>query len=378
MIHVKDLFRLQGLQGLRLVAGQRGLENRVRAAVLFEYDAQRVALRDFYRGDLVLTTLAYAREQPSLVARSLRALISQGVAGLVVKTGYYTELPEEVLRAADETDTPLFLFDDSYIEDALLEVTELIRGKRHFSGYERDLDALMAGGLSGDVVREKLRRMDPGWNGRARVFAIAAGENMQAVSERIFRLCDEGEEDAVFMSWRGLLLALVHPRAEDDALPQMEDLLRRARVHPTSVTVGESGPCTSPELLGYALREAVYAARAARLRGVERLSADALGAYAFLLPLSEDGFVRIWAGRLAGRLETYDRENNACLVQTAKAYVRCGRQIAAAAAALYQHPNTVRYRLGKIRAVLGLREEDPFEMILEWIVRLSDIREAED
>ena len=45
MIHVKDLFRLQGLQGLRLVAGQRGLENRVHAAVLFEYDAQRVALR---------------------------------------------------------------------------------------------------------------------------------------------------------------------------------------------------------------------------------------------------------------------------------------------------------------------------------------------
>ena len=52
LIHIKELFRLQDIQHLRLIAGRNGLERTVTAAVLFEYDPSRVQLPDFYRGDL--------------------------------------------------------------------------------------------------------------------------------------------------------------------------------------------------------------------------------------------------------------------------------------------------------------------------------------
>ena len=68
LIHIKELFRLQSIQHLRLIAGREGLERTVTAAVLFEYDPSRVQLPDFYRGDLVVTTLAYARGDAQLVA----------------------------------------------------------------------------------------------------------------------------------------------------------------------------------------------------------------------------------------------------------------------------------------------------------------------
>ena len=378
MIHVKDLFRLNGIVRLRLAAGQQGLERRVRSAVLFEYDAARILLSDFYRGDLVLTTLAYAREDPGLVSRSLCALISQGIAGLVVKTGYYSELPGDVLRLADRTDTPVFLFDESYIENALLEITELIRGKRHFTGYERDLDELMRGGLPGDVVREKVRRIDPLWNGPARVYAIVAEERSQPISDALFRLSDEGGEEAVFMSWRWLLLALIHPPGEEkEVFLPMDSLLRRAGIGPETVVVGASGLCMAPEKLGTALSEAAYAVRAARIRGLPRLSADQLGVYAYLLPLSQNAFARDRAELLFAKLTCYDRENGANLAETARAYVHSGRLIPDTARVLYQHPNTVRYRLAKIRALLGMEKDDSFEMTLEWIVRLMDILDAE-
>ncbi|MFR8977267.1 MAG: hypothetical protein ACLVJB_05395 [Christensenellales bacterium] len=70
MIHIKELFRLQNIHRLRLIAGQDGLERTVTEAVLFEYDPSRVQLPDFYRGDLVVTTLAYARGDAKLVAHS--------------------------------------------------------------------------------------------------------------------------------------------------------------------------------------------------------------------------------------------------------------------------------------------------------------------
>ena len=82
MIHIKELFRLQNIHRLRLIAGQDGLERTVTEAVLFEYDPSRVQLPDFYRGDLVVTTLAYARGDAKLVAHSLQALMNQGIHGV--------------------------------------------------------------------------------------------------------------------------------------------------------------------------------------------------------------------------------------------------------------------------------------------------------
>ena len=89
MIRIKELYRLQNLKNLRLIAGQDGLERTVTAAVMLEYDPSRMQLPDFYRGDLVVTTLAYARGDSQLVAQSLCALMNQGIAGLLVKTAYF-------------------------------------------------------------------------------------------------------------------------------------------------------------------------------------------------------------------------------------------------------------------------------------------------
>ena len=161
MIRLKELFRLENLKRLRLIAGQDGLERTVTAAVLLEYDSSRMELPDFYRGDLVVTTLAYARGDHTLVANSLLALMNQGIAGLLVKTAYFSELPQSVVSAANKLGIPLFLFDETYIEEVILEVTELIRGKRHLAGYEQELDALMRGTLTADQVKEKVQRIDP-------------------------------------------------------------------------------------------------------------------------------------------------------------------------------------------------------------------------
>ena len=93
MIRIRELYRLKNIRNLRLIAGEAGLERTLTAAVLFEYDPSRMQLPDFYRGDLVVTTLAYARGEEQLVAPSLLALMDQGIAGLLVKTASSRSCP---------------------------------------------------------------------------------------------------------------------------------------------------------------------------------------------------------------------------------------------------------------------------------------------
>ena len=379
MIHIKELFRLQNIHRLRLIAGQDGLERTVTEAVLFEYDPSRVQLPDFYRGDLVVTTLAYARGDAKLVAHSLQALMNQGIAGLMVKTAYFSELPQAVITLANRLGTPVFLFDDTYIEEVILQVTDLIRGKRHFAGFEQDVDALMRGDLIEEQTRERARRIDPLGQSSYRIYAVSPKERMIALDDKLYALMETDADAAhrcTFIEWRRMMLALC--REEDglsaqEALTRFGDLLTRAGVDRQSVVIGQSDLREARAQMGASLCEAVYAARAAKLCGKAELAAHELGLYAYLFPMSENPFVCDRCRRVLSAIREYDAQNHTNLEQTALVYVKENMEIAAAAKVLFQHPNTVRYRLSKIQRIIGMEDDPLFAPMLSLTVSLSRI-----
>lgn len=379
MIHIKELFRLQNIHRLRLIAGQDGLERTVTEAVLFEYDRSRVQLPDFYRGDLVVTTLAYARGDAKLVAHSLQALMNQGIAGLMVKTAYFSELPQAVITLANRLGTPVFLFDDTYIEEVILQVTDLIRGKRHFAGFEQDVDALMRGDLTEEQTRERARRIDPLGQSSYRIYAVSPKERMITLDDKLYALMETDADAAhrcTFIEWRRMMLALC--REEDglsaqEALTRFGDLLTRAGVDRQSVVIGQSDLREARAQMGASLCEAVYAARAAKLCGKAELAAHELGLYAYLFPMSENPFVCDRCRRVLSAIREYDAQNHTNLEQTALVYVKENMEIAAAAKVLFQHPNTVRYRLSKIQRIIGMEDDPLFAPMLSLTVSLSRI-----
>ena len=379
MIHIKELFRLQNIHRLRLIAGQDGLERTVTEAVLFEYDPSRVQLPDFYRGDLVVTTLAYARGDAKLVAHSLQELMNQGIAGLMVKTAYFSELPQAVITLANRLGTPVFLFDDTYIEEVILQVTDLIRGKRHFAGFEQDVDALMRGDLTEEQTRERARRIDPLGQSSYRIYAVSPKERMITLDDKLYALMETDADAAhrcTFIEWRRMMLALC--REEDglsaqEALTRFGDLLTRAGVDRQSVVIGQSDLREARAQMGASLCEAVYAARAAKLCGKAELAAHELGLYAYLFPMSENPFVCDRCRRVLSAIREYDAQNHTNLEQTALVYVKENMEIAAAAKVLFQHPNTVRYRLSKIQRIIGMEDDPLFAPMLSLTVSLSRI-----
>lgn len=62
----------------------------------------------------------------------------------------------------------------------------------------------------------------------------------------------------------------------------------------------------------------------------------------------------LYRSMLAG----YDDEHGTELVRTAEALVNWHGDVKAIAEELHQHPNTVRYRMRKMKAVLGIPHED--------------------
>ena len=380
MIRLRELYRLQGIHNLRLIAGDAGLERTVTAAVLFEYDPSRMQLPDFYKGDLVVTTLAYARGEEALVSTSLLALMNQGIGGLLVKTAYFERLPATVIAAANASGTPIFLFDDTYIEEVILELTDLIRGRRRFAGYEKELDALMAAGTDRSTVREILSRIDPVGAPGYRVYALMTRERLVGIDERLYAVLQEDEANAkrlICMEWKRMIVMICHisgdTQAQEDGAQLVEDILARMNVPREALCVGVSSSQSDRGDFHIALREAVYAARAAGLEGKGLMAAQELGMYTYLFPMSENTFVCEQCRRSLARIHEYDAQNRTNLFSTAKVYVENRMEIAAAAKALFQHPNTVRYRLQKIQKLTGMEDDALFAPMISLMVSLARI-----
>ena len=378
LIHIKELFRLQSIHHLRLIAGQEGLERTVTAAVLFEYDPSRMQLPDFYRGDLVVTTLAYARGDAQLVAHSLQALMNQGIAGLLVKTAYFSDLPQPVVALANRLGTPVFLFDDTYIEEVILQVTDLIRGKRHFAGFEQDIDALMRGELTEEQTRERARKIDPIGRGAYRMYAICPVERMSSLDDRLYALLEKDAEAArrcTFIEWRRMMLVMSREETDDsqEGLSRLEEVLSRAGVDCEALVLGQSDAREDRTLMGTSLCEAIYAAKTAKLCSRHAVNTDEMGLYAYLFPMSENSFVCDRCRRVLSEIREYDVQNHTNLEQTAVVYVRENMEIASAAKALFQHPNTVRYRLSKIQRIMRMENDPLFEPMLSLTMGLSRI-----
>jgi GAF domain-containing protein len=104
---------------------------------------------------------------------------------------------------------------------------------------------------------------------------------------------------------------------------------------------------------------------------------DELGPYKYLLRMSLDSGERDKHHEAIARLAEYDGERSTSLVRTLEEFLRRRGSIAATAAALYVHPNTLRQRLRRIMELSGidLRKDD--WLMVEIAVKLVRLRQAE-
>ena len=130
---------------------------------------------------------------------------------------------------------------------------------------------------------------------------------------------------------------------------------------PQVCRVGIGLPCDTRKELDLCVEQSLFAARTAALWGRDVLSWSQLGSMQYLLPLLRSRTAVAAARLQAESLQGYDRRNSTALWDTLIAYVKNGGDFARTAQALYQHPNTVRYRIRKARQLWGEPEDFEFQ-----------------
>ena len=368
MITVADILALpafERVQPLALCAGAEMREVRNVGILDCSPDMEQ-GYASYLPGELIVSNLGFARDDPELSERSLLVLIARDVAAIALKAVYRPIVSDRVRAASEQAGVPLFLYDGAYHEVVAYQALDLIRRDAEQSNKGRILDDLLSG-------------HDPQAT-RAALYELAGttGSTMQcvAMAPRTFDECslyatldalavvladfkrdwDDVVEAVFALRYHGTLLAFVsyaQPPAGVRTRSEEDLAARILAIGPVQLGVGEETPLSDGDM---SVREALAALKTAQVEGGALVTWADLHHDAFRAAASEGRLFWRTAALHRALLEEHDDVHGTELAATAEAVARAYGDLRLAAEALHQHPNTVRYRLRKAKDVLGMAD----------------------
>ena len=364
MITLQDVIDLGIFEDIWPAAPCEGYRDRVvTGAGILDCEPFLGGYDSFVPGELIFTSLGFARRDPALADEAVRAMIEQDVAALVIKPVALDAISADAAALSAARGVPVLFYEGHYVERLMAAVLALVAEDQAQSQRDARIDALLAPRDEAAV--------------RAALFEVAhaTGSTVQCVAARpvVADGCTlpalQGELGAALYAfqrdWPVVVQASVvryHDRllafASYDRLPRgavarsEADLIARlGAVGRLSLGVSQEVPLGQGDL---AIRQACAALDAACEGRRPSVRWADLGIDAFRVAAAGDRLFSGTARLYRDLLEGYDGAHGAELSDTARAYAAAFGEVRATAEALYQHPNTVRYRLRRIREVLGL------------------------
>lgn len=234
-------------------------------------------------------------------------------------------------------------------------------------------DALAAGALPAPEAGRGLARFGFGKEASVVVLSLEGGEP----SDLAYAAEDElSRADAAYLISRHDVG--VHVLLAEDPARDLDDLRKRIEERLGAYVRLGAGGAAAPTDTGRSLREARYALQVCRLEGWGAAGFDDLGTYRLLLSMAEPDALRAFADSMLAPLDAYDRKHAGELQASLRAFLQHNARWETAAAELFVHRHTLRYRMRKVEELTGRDLSSSFDRMEFWLaLRARELLQAQ-
>jgi PucR family transcriptional regulator, purine catabolism regulatory protein len=358
---------LIGELGLELLSGQQSAHTHVRWVHSTELPDPTPWLRG---GELLLST-GLQLDAPKVQREFVDRLADHDIAGLGFGTGFtHRRVPAAIVNAARKRDFPVF-----EVPYALpfIAVTE-----RAFAQLVNERYEMLQRNLAGDVLAEALSGHLYPDEVQARLHPFGIAEQVAVLA---FLLADpslaaatlerelQRERVNSLVAIRGALLcAVIDPRAREPI-----ELARGLRAElaqrfgEVRAAASRAAPTHSLRVSFHEARCALEAARLANGRSPEVACHRDLGAFQLLLSLQDDDALLSYCRGVLGPVEAAEGDYGGELLRSLDAFIEHNGHWERAAAALYCHRHTLRYRIRRVEGLTGRDFSNARDRIEFWL-----------
>lgn len=363
MITVSDIMSLPSIKCSHLVAPcVKGEHREVINIGILDVGPSVNQYQAYMPGEFILTNLGFTNGDKKESETALLTLMRRNVSGIGIKTVYKPYVSEYVCQESTKQGIPIYLYDGAYFEFTVYEALDAIRKDALETKNEKKIEHLINKYDSDEVCRELFEIADV--SGKfLKCFAFSMREKpshiaaLESIKKELQDNCDLliGSEPMVqnaqahrFHSTIIVFLSLVEDlsNGNDFTLEFAKKCIANSDLRPYGVCgVSDAVLIKDGDL---AIREALAALSFAMEDKNRILAWSSLGKKAFEVATRQDRLFSLTSK--AYREILLNTDNDLCT--TAEAFVKSGGNISNTSELLCQHPNTIRYRLKKIREKL--------------------------
>lgn len=372
MPDVASLQQFDFFSNFTLYAGAKGIHRTISNVVILDHEGFDGNYTDFHEGDFVITNLLYAKDNPELIFPSFAKLLSIGVSAIAIKSIYYHELPKQVVALAEAHSLPIFFFDSVYIEDVILNIVDYLRSSEKNSYLENLVDSILYADPPLTVIKQLLSHCCP--DNRHYVSSLYLTNPSPMAKTSIQRGSIEKQffdtTDIFFLIYKKGILMLYFSqeiRSSTEIMQKWQSVLNGLRLHSAGSQIGVDDEMLPIRQIDITIRRSIYTNRCCAQDKQSKAVYSSVHLRTLMLSLSENRYAHAYLIDLCEEIRSYDRKQNIHLMETLYAYAACLFHIDKTAKKLDQHPNTIRYRLNKIKSILRCTNDFEFQMIVGLI-----------
>ncbi|MCH4886384.1 hypothetical protein EZV73_02335 [Acidaminobacter sp. JC074] len=348
-LSVLEATHIGELKKMELIAGKNGLDNTIETIGILDHEIVESVKGNFGAGDFVLTTFTAARDNESLLIKCIKDLIACDIAGLAIKKVYYTSLPKEIVDFADKMGLPIFMFDNEiYTEDIIRDLSFGIKSRSNIELMSSKIGLLYNNEYNRALVSKLALEINPYMNHEHVVFYLkdkyyVSDDFLLYVAEKYYNSGVKSTRHSLIKYNDGLILILTYKKITDrDINLDFEHILDQYDIKRDAFSIGKSQIYKNLHMLDKSIKESIYAASASELLSQPQMSYDELGIYKFLLPHIKDKWLISFTRGLLDPIISHD---DGKLIETARVYIKNKGDVIKTAEELFQHKNTIRYRI---------------------------------
>ena len=355
---------------MKFLAGKNGWAKSISWVHLLE---DTTIIQNFWGKEVAVTTgLGFPEKEDWM--RLARKLNRYHASGLIINVGQYIrEIPEELMAYCDENDLPLLTVPwEVRLSDMIKDFS--IRVFVQDNTDEQIATALIAAIETPDnqtaYRRELWQYFDVDGSFQVLLLTCEGLDAMDMVerrklSYRIQVYLEDITHNASFFYYNSDFVLVANAVPEEALYQLIEGAIKRGekRMPERKLRVGIGSKCMDISRLSVSYRRAKAAVQMAMTQKRQVVKFDDCGLYRLLYMVEDTGVLQEIETECLAALEEYDRKYNAGYVETLQSYLKHNGSIQAVAEELYTHRNTVLYRLGNIRKVLGNELKTPEERL---------------
>lgn len=385
MLNVLDVLSLPLFKDFRLVTDNSGLYNEILDAKLYE-DTSEASIPDLYKkGVFVILSPSILRAHPQNSQNIMMAILERQPAAICIKDVQFDSLPMDLIDRANAVHVPIFFFSETFLDEILYTIKNALTPHEINTLNVSRMARILYEPLSENQIEYMAREINPLFYKNV-ICAYCIPKNQDNLPGDTTMLFEQylhtshanqkqGKYAYSLLKWpRGIGFLYTSGARLEDMRNRLLEKLRESGMDLSKLSIGISNPYSELRNLKKSFQEALFAAIDTLVSGEDVKDYEQIGLVGFLAPFRNEEWTDVYYNNLYTRLYNYDKTNESNLMQTLISYVRNGGNIAKTAEATFQHSNTIRYRLEKIKSVLGITEAPDAEIQLYVFVRLHEIK----